>query len=95
MSKQHWSMDGNMFIGLALCGKVADDRLRDLGVPVEDEDLWLPFCVDLSQTISIRQRGDHGNDEHITVLEGIAVDVVYSVNAPMNELMPHFIRSRS
>lgn len=83
-----------MFHGLTLCGKVADDRLRDLGVPVEEEDLWLPFCVDLREILSIRQRGLDEN-EHLTVLEGIAEDVVYTVNAPMKELLPEFIKTRT
>ena len=89
------NVENGIYIGETLCNKREDQHLQDLGVKFEPDDYWLPICIDLRVIASIRQRSLDGEGEGWTVMEGINDDVIYTVNTSMNELMPHFIRSRS
>lgn len=89
-----WKVENGIFIGETLCDKREDQHLQDLGIKVEADDYWLPICIDLRVIASIRQRSPDGEEAHWTVMEGIAVDVMYTVKADWKGLTPHFIESR-
>ncbi len=79
---------------LVLCGRRDDERLRDLGVKLEDEAHWLPICIDLRAILSIRQRGMDGDDECGWTVMETPNDLMYTVNVSLQDLMPHFVATR-
>lgn len=89
-----WKVENGIFIGETLCDKREDLHLEEMGIKVESDEHWLPVCIDLRVMASIRQRSPEGEEANWTVMEGIAVDVLYTVKADWNSLMPYFIESR-
>ena len=88
-----WKVENGVFIGEVLCDRREDQELESLGVKVESEEHWLPACIDLRGFISIRKRG-YAEDAGLTVMEGFDEGLMYTVDAPIEGLMPHFIASR-
>lgn len=94
MSKANWTVENGIFIGLILCDKRADQDLQNLGIKVEFEEHWLPCCIDLRDIVTLRVRG-YEEDALLTVLEGKGPDPdKYTIAVPMDELRPHFVKSR-
>ena len=95
MSK--WSVTNGIFCGMILCDSAERMELEELGVRTEDEDFWLQCCLDLRDITLLRKRGlDGDEDALLTVCESLkhGVSTIFTVDAPIEDLEPHFIASR-